>query len=111
MNDNDNDYEEKLFYGGQVSAKHPIYQDIAQLASAGFIWWFLGKATDPKWKEKKPLEKIQEIIYASGQIEFINNSSELTKLSAIMGDTRKRYDQRGLKDELSSARVQKSSEP
>jgi hypothetical protein len=109
MNDNEN-VEESIFLGGQISGKHPIYKDLAQLASSGFVWWLLKTSQDLEWKKKTPQEKIQDIIYTSGQIEFINNSSELTKLSAIMGDTRKRYSQKGLKDEL-TARIYQSPQP
>jgi hypothetical protein len=102
--------EENIFLGGQISGKHPLYQDLAQLANSGFIWWFLKKNNDPEWKNKPAKDKVQDIIYVSGQIEFINNTSELTKLSAIMGDTRRRYSQKGLRDEL-TARIYKSPEP
>jgi len=109
MSDNLN-AEENIFLGGQISGKHPVYQDLAQLSSSGFIWWFLKTSRNPEWKKKSAAEKIQDIIYVTGQIEFINNSSELTKLSAIMGDTRKTSSLKGLKDEL-TARIYKSPQP
>lgn len=102
--------EENILLGGQISNKHPIFQDLAQIASNGFPWWFLKKSQDPEWKKKTVVEKVTDIIYVSGQIEFINNSSELTKLSAIMGDTRRRFSLRGLNDEL-TARTNRPTEP
>lgn len=104
------EFEEKLFYGGQVSGKHPILQDLAMLASYGFPWWLINRTSDENWKKKSALEKLKEILKVSGQIEFINSSSELTKLSAIMGDTRKNYDQKGLRDELTK-RIHNASKP
>jgi hypothetical protein len=94
--------EEFILLGGQISSKIPIYQDLAQIASYGFTWWFLKNALDPKWKKKTAHEKVLDIIYTSGQIEFINASSELTKLSAIIGDSRRRVSMKGLKDELTA---------
>lgn len=102
--------EEFILLGGQISSKYPIYQDLAQIASYGFTWWFLSHALDPKWKKKTAHEKVLDIIYTSGQIEFINTSSELTKLSAIIGDSRRRVSMKGLKDEL-TARINNSPEP
>lgn len=94
--------EDTILLGGQISAKHPIFQDLAQLASSGFTFWFLKTATNPEWKKKTATEKILDIIYTNGQIEFINNTGELTKLAAIMGDTRRRYSMKGLRDELTA---------
>lgn len=97
--------EETILLGGQISNKHPIFQDLAQIASNGFLWWFMLKMKDPAWMKLTPQEKLLDIIYTSGQVEFINNSSELTKLSAIMGDTRKNYTSKGLKDALRNKRL------
>jgi hypothetical protein len=47
-----------------------------------------------------PVEQARALIYMKGQINFMANCGELTKLSAIMGDTRKSFSSKGLKDAL-----------
>lgn len=103
------DNEEIILLGGQISGKHPIFKDLAQLASYGMPWWLFKSMQDPNWKKKTGRDKILDLIYTSGQVEFINNSSELTKLSAILGDYRQRFSSKGLKDVLGKLRVGSNS--
>jgi hypothetical protein len=99
-----------ILLGGQISSKHPIFKDIAQLSSYAGAWVLLNKLKNPDFKKLTATDKISDIIYSLGQIEFINTSGELTKLSAILGDTRQRHSQKGLKDELTQ-RIYGSTQP
>jgi len=58
----------------------------------------------PTLKELPPQEKVKEILKLNGQINFITSLSELSKLAAIMGDTRRRYSGKGLREALNLAR-------
>jgi hypothetical protein len=94
------DSQDYIFLGGQISAKHPIFKDIAQLGSYAQAYLLLRRFKDPEWKKLPAHEKILNIISVLGQIEFMQNSGELTKLSAILGDTRQKFNQASLRDDL-----------
>lgn len=102
--------EESLLFGGKLSGAYPVYKDLAQLSSYGFPWWLLNRISQEEWKQKSSLDKVKEILYVSGQIEFINATDVLTKLAASLGDSRRRVSMAGLKDEL-AARTSQSSNP
>ena len=88
-----------ILLGGQISNKHREYQTIAQLdPESAFIVMILDNIE--KMQGKPPLEQARDIIFMIGQINFMANCGELTKLSAIMGDTRKSFSSKGLKDAM-----------
>ena len=88
-----------ILLGGQISNKHPEYKTIAQLdAKSAFIVMLLDNLD--KLQEMNPIEQAKALIFMKGQINFMANCGELTKLSAIMGDTRKSFSSKGLKDAL-----------
>ncbi len=112
MNDSEaSTFQENVFLGGKVRKIYPVYQDFAQLASYGFPWWLVKTATDPEWKKKPAKDKVLDILYVSGQLEFINSSTEITKLSAIVGDQSKDYSSKELKNVLSRIRNRISTPP
>jgi uncharacterized NAD-dependent epimerase/dehydratase family protein len=94
------DSQDYIFLGGQISAKHPIFKDIAQLGSYAPAHLLLRRFKDPEWKKLPAHEKILDIIFTLGQVEFMQNSGELTKLSAVLGDTRQKFNQAVLRDDL-----------
>lgn len=103
------DFEEStsgdfILLGGQISNKHKEFQVIAQLdpKSALFIG-LLDKIKDGK--ERSTIDWAQELVMLKGQINFMAQCGELTKLSAIMGDTRKNYSSKGLNDVLRNVRL------
>lgn len=101
-------YEENIFLGGQISNKHKEFQTIAQLdADSAFIVLFLDHYEE--LKKLTPLKKVREIMFLIGQINFMMGCGELTKLSAILGDTRQRYSSKELPDVLRKLRL--SSNP
>lgn len=100
----DSSFQENVFLGGKISKIFPEYKDFAQLASFGFPWWFLKTIQDQEWKRKTSKQKISSILYVMGQLEFMNNSTEITKLSAIVGDQTRDYSSKELKNVLARIR-------
>jgi hypothetical protein len=95
--------EENILLAGQISNKEPIFKTIAMMDHENaFAYHFI--ALIPTLKDKTPLEKVQEIIKLSGQVNFMSSCSELSKLAAIMGDTRRRFSAKKLKESLAYAR-------
>lgn len=101
---------EYILLGGQISEKLKIFKDLAQLADNAFIWAVLENYQKIK-EQKTILDKAKMIIYLEGQTMFMQNqTSELTKLSAILGDTRTKYSAKGLRDDI-TARINAAPEP
>jgi hypothetical protein len=96
--------EQQIFLGGQVSHKHKEFMDIA-LMSPDYADLYMLIKMMPEWEKEADEDKILlEILKLFGEIDLVRNSSELTRLSMIMGDTRARYKARGVIDELRKAR-------
>ena len=94
-----------ILLGGQISNKIPEFKTIAQLdKNSAFIVCFLEDLE--RILSLSPVDQVKEIIKLNGRINFMNNCGELTKLSAIMGDTRKSYSSKGLKDVLRKLRIE-----
>jgi hypothetical protein len=91
--------EQQIFLGGQVSNKLPDFKDMARLSpDYAEIYMFLKKMDEIDKMTDEGM--ILAIIELFGEIDFVRNCSELTKLSMIMGDTRGRYNVKGAMDEL-----------
>lgn len=100
--------EENILLAGQISNKHPIFKTIAQLDhDSAFAYHFLDLM--PSLKGQPVREQLKEVIKLNGQINFITSLSELSKLAAIVGDTRKRFSAKGLKEALATARLEDTS--
>jgi len=97
--------EENILLAGQISNKLPIFKTIAMMDQENAFAFHLIELI-PTLKDKAPIEKAQEIIKLSGQINFMSNCSELSKLAAIMGDTRRRFSSKNLKEALRVARLE-----
>jgi len=95
--------EENILLAGQISNKEPKFKTMAQMdRDSAFAFHFLDIL--PTLKDLPPQDKCKEILKLNGQINFITSLSELSKLAAIMGDTRKRYSGKGLREALDLAR-------
>ena len=80
---------QKIFLGGQVSQAHTIFKDLA-LMSPDFaeMWLILEKI--PSFLEiTEPLEFLKALLKLLGQSESMKSYDQLTRLSMILGDTRK----------------------
>ena len=96
--------EQQIFLGGQVSHKHPEFKEIARMSPDYADLYMLIKRM-PEWEKEGNEDKILlEILELFGEIDLVRYSSELTRLSMILGDTRGRYKARGVIDELRKAR-------
>lgn len=99
--------QEKIFLGGQISHKYAIFKDIARMTPEYAKAYFIIKNMD-KW-DKMPYDEVAlEIIEFMGEVEFVRSCTELSRLSMIVGDTRKRINIKKGIDEL--RRVNSSSE-
>lgn len=93
-----------ILLGGQMSSKHKEYQTIAQLdPRTAFVILFLDRLED--LAKKEPLALAREILFLKGQVNFMASCGELTKLAAIVGDTRKSFSGKGLKDVIREIRL------
>ena len=92
--DKDELTQEQIFLGGQVSNKHKIFQEIAHLDPDMALAYYVVKH-HKEWKKKRTEEGrdkvVLELIELLGVIDFMKNTTELTRLSMIMGDTRSRF--------------------
>ena len=88
---------EQIFLGGQVSNKHRIFQEIAHLSPNIALCYYVMKHRE-EWKKKRQNGKGREVrlemLELLGAVEFIQNTTELTRLSMMMGDTRRKYNVR-----------------
>lgn len=94
---------ENILLAGQISNKLPVFKDIAQMDKDSALSWVVIDRW-PEIKKMKARDRVKEIIRLHGQVNFMSNCSELSKLAAIMGDTRHRKSARGLKEALAIAR-------
>lgn len=89
-NKTDLEMEQQIFLGGQISGKHEEYMFLARMPpEIGREYWIL-KELDDILKEKNPLKLAERLLFIFGVTEGLRSSSELTRLSMILGDTRKR---------------------
>ena len=96
--------EENILLAGQISNKEPRFKTMAQMdKDSALAYHFLDQW--PKLKQLPANERLKELIKLIGQVNFMTSCSELSKLAAIMGDTRKRFSAKGLKDQLREARL------
>ncbi len=55
----------------------------------------------PQWEQETDEDKVLlELIELFGQVDFVRNCTELTRLSMVMGDSRARFHVKGVMDEL-----------
>jgi len=92
--DKDELTQEQIFLGGQVSNKHNLFQEIAHLSPDMALPYYIIK-NRPRWKKMREngqgREVRLEMIELLGAVEFMQSTTELTRLSMIMGDTRSKY--------------------
>lgn len=88
------EFKQKVFLGGRVSSKHRIFQRLAMVGYEeaeilSFFEWlkYLGK--HPNASFEKGIVKLIELM---GQAHFMPTLKELTRVSMILGDTRKEVD-------------------
>lgn len=97
--------EENILLAGQISNKEPIFKTIAMMDHDSALAFHIIDLMPKLQNNEVPTnEKLKEIIRLVGQINFMTSCSELSKLAAIMGDTRRRFSAKKLKDALSNAR-------
>lgn len=95
--------EENILLAGQISNKNPRFKDIAMMDKQNALAYQILDIY-PTLKTLEPREKAKEIIKLVGQVNFMTSCSELSKLAAIMGDTRRRFSAKGLKEKIQHAR-------
>jgi len=96
--------EQQIFLGGQVSHKHKEFMEIARMSPDYADLYMLIKKM-PAWETQGNDDKILlQILELFGEIDLVRYSSELTRLSMIMGDTRGRYKGGDVMNELRKAR-------
>ena len=96
------DAEERIMLGGKVSAKHEVFKQIAMMdKETAFVYLFLKKLkTIQETSKDNPIDAALTILELDGQVNFMDRCTELTKLSAILGDTRQKYSQKDLKEDV-----------
>jgi len=86
----DIEISQTIFLGGQISHKHEEYKRYArmtpELARVDFILTNLDDLL-----KKTPMEFVKAVIENYGITEGLRGFTELTRLSMILGDTRKRH--------------------
>jgi len=85
-------FAERLYLGGRISHKHQLFKTISKLgyeeaetyAILEFFEWV------DKNQEADLMVVTKKIIELLGMARFLPHTKELTRLSMILGDTRKR---------------------
>lgn len=96
--------EQQIFLGGKVSHKHAEFMKMAKMSADYADLYFLVERIE-NWEKEQDLTKvILNIIETLGEIDFLRSTTELTRLSMIMGDTREHYDMGKVMDELRASR-------
>lgn len=91
--------EEQILLGGKISFVHPEYKEIAQNTAINQkCVWFLKNWE--KLLEKTATEAIIDIMLEFGKIDNFAGFGEITKLSAILGDSRPRKSGKGVRDAI-----------
>lgn len=106
---NEFEIEQTIFLGGQVSNKHKDFLEIARL-SPDYAEMYMIMKEMPKLEKMDDETCILRIIEISGEVDFIRQCSELTRLSAILGDTRKRYSMKDVKQNAPRS-IENTSKP
>ena len=97
----DTELEQQILLGGKISNKHKQFLVWAmQDPDLAFVMWYLDK--EKEWlKHNTPEEQqTRETLEVLAQLEFLKNTSELTKLSMIIGDPARSINVRKEMDEL-----------
>jgi len=88
----DFEFAQRLYLGGRISHTHKVFKDLAKLGYeeaemyAMLIFWdWLNNNGDKSLEEQ--MKKAVELL---GMAHFLPHTKELTRLSMILGDTRKR---------------------
>ena len=102
--------EDHILLGGKMSAKNPLYLQLIETSDMALPYYVLHNTKTDNWKKLALQEKAEELLYILGQINFVGSLSELTKISAVVGDTRASYSLKGLRDDL-NARIYGTSKP
>jgi hypothetical protein len=95
--------EQQIFLGGQISGKYKDFLEIAKVSPDYADIIILIKKMPEIEKEPDPEKQTLIMLEALGMVDFVRNCTELTRLSMVMGDTRKRYSFKGLKDAIQLA--------
>ena len=85
-------FAERLYLGGRISHKHELFKVISKLgyeeaetyAILEFFTWY------EKHEDADVMTVTKKIIELLGMARFLPHTKELTRLSMILGDTRKR---------------------
>jgi len=85
----DLEFQEYIFLGGKISGVHGEYKELARMnPETARIYLFL-EQLDELLKEKDALELAKKLVHIFGVTEGMKGMSEITRLSMILGDTRK----------------------
>lgn len=86
----DIEISQTIFLGGQISHKHKEYQRYARMTPEMARIDYIIRNLDDLLK-KAPIEFLKEIVELLAITEGLKGFTELTRLSMILGDTRKRH--------------------
>lgn len=102
--------EQQIFLGGQISYKHEIFKSLALLSPNYVTAYVMLTKRKEILAQPTPMEILEKMLYYVGLSQNMQNYTELTRLSMILGDTRGHYSSKELKGELSRA-TQENPQP
>lgn len=94
--------EQQIFLGGQISHKIELFKSLALLSPDFVTAYVMLTKQDEIMEQKTTKQKLEKMLYYIGLSRNMMNYTELTRLSMILGDTRRQYDMGKLKDELAT---------
>ena len=89
-----------ILLGGQVSHKHKIFQELARMSpDYAEIYEFLKML--PEWEKETDQSKVLlDMLELLGMVDFVRSSTEITRLSMIIGDDRARVNMKKVMDDV-----------
>lgn len=104
----DFEVEQTIFLGGKISGDHKEFKELALYdPDTSFVVWFM--ENQEELDKQLPDVAMLEIVKTLGKLELIRTSTEITKLSMIVGDTRKRGALKGVIDGLRAAESKRAN--
>lgn len=93
--------QEKIYLGGHISNKFQVFQKIARMTpDYAFAYLLIEKFEEWEKTGTDDEQIMKELLELLGEIELVRQCTELTRLSMVVGDPRKRDSFKRGMDEL-----------
>lgn len=96
----DLEFQEYIFLGGKISGVHKEYKEMARMTPETATLFCFLENIDEILKENNAFKLAKKLIHIFGIGEGMKGMSEITRLSMILGDTRKGHSLKNLRKKM-----------